>query len=133
MAGAYRTPRGGGGETPEGARQGDRGSELPPIAHPAKWIAGATAEVGFMLGANHGGGYHYSLCPKSSPLTEACLDRMSLGFANDHTTIRYLNKRLPEVDIPSRDVAVGTHPPGSCYRTALAPKTLALWQRLPIR
>merc|ERR550514_2515597 len=65
VAGGYRVQRGGGGETPVGAKQGDLGSKLPPLdrVH-TEWTAGGVAEVGWMVGANHGGGYLYSLCPK---------------------------------------------------------------------
>ena len=56
IAGGYHTERGGGGETPIGAKQGDLGSKLPPLdgVH-TEWKAGGVATVGFMLGANHGG------------------------------------------------------------------------------
>ena len=33
------------------------------------------------LRANHGGGYQLRLCPRSSPLTEACFQKMVLPFA----------------------------------------------------
>jgi hypothetical protein len=56
FAGGYTTAQSGGGQTPIGAHQGDLGSKLPPLegVH-TEWQAGGTAEVGFMLGANHGG------------------------------------------------------------------------------
>jgi hypothetical protein len=56
FAGGYLETRGGGGQTPIGAHQGDLGSKLPPLegVH-TEWQAGGVAEVGFMLGANHGG------------------------------------------------------------------------------
>ena len=53
-----------------------------------KWTAGGVEEVGFMLGANHGGGYLYSVCPKSSPLTEQCLRGGSLAFVGSNHTVR---------------------------------------------
>ena len=41
-----------------GSQRGDRGSALPPVKDPKTvWFANGTEEVGFMLGANHGGGY----------------------------------------------------------------------------
>ena len=46
VAGAYLKPTGGGGETPPGAKQGDRGSLLPPTNR-TKWTAGGVAEVGY--------------------------------------------------------------------------------------
>ena len=57
VAGGYTVATGGGGETPPGAKQGDKGSHLPPTAAAARWTSGATAEVGWMVAANHGGGY----------------------------------------------------------------------------
>eukprot|EP00036_Acanthoecidae_sp_10tr_P011490 CAMPEP_0182926672 /NCGR_PEP_ID=MMETSP0105_2-20130417/12203_1 /TAXON_ID=81532 ORGANISM="Acanthoeca-like sp., Strain 10tr" /NCGR_SAMPLE_ID=MMETSP0105_2 /ASSEMBLY_ACC=CAM_ASM_000205 /LENGTH=318 /DNA_ID=CAMNT_0025064573 /DNA_START=135 /DNA_END=1091 /DNA_ORIENTATION=- len=114
VAGAYNQPRGGGGETPEGAHQGDKGSALPPTV-PTRWSAGAAVEVGWMIAANHGGGYSYSLCPKSEPLTEACLNKLPLKFASNNHTIRYLDGR-PSVAIPATDVSVGTFPMGSTWR-----------------
>lgn len=115
VAGAYLTPTGGGGETPEGAHQGDRGSKLPPTGIQTTWTAGKTAEVGWMLAANHGGGYSYSLCPKSAPLTEECLNKMPLAFAGANHTVRYLDGR-PSLDIAARDVSIGTFPVGSTWR-----------------
>ena len=55
IAGGYAKPTGGGGETPTGARQGDRGSRLAPLAGvTTEWAARAEVEVGWMVGANHG-------------------------------------------------------------------------------
>ena len=68
-----------------------------------------------MLGANHGGGYLYSVCPKSEKLTERCLQGHSLPFIGSNHTIRYLDGR-PELQIPARDVGVGTFPEGSVWR-----------------
>ena len=135
VAGAYTTPTGGGGETPAGARQGDRGSALPPTAL-ARWAAGGVAEVGFMLAANHGGGYHYALCPYGEPLGEACFRARGLAFADGNSTVRYLaggragsggggsstttttpgRTAQGELSIAARDVAVGTTPAGSTWR-----------------
>jgi hypothetical protein len=115
-AGGYKTTTGGGGETPLGAHQGDLGSHLKPQPNVhTEWQAGGVAEVGFMLGANHGGGYLYSVCPKSSSLTEACLQAHPLLFADSNHTIRYMDGR-PSVDIPAVDVSEGTHPTGSVWR-----------------
>jgi hypothetical protein len=51
VAGAYTTAAGGGGETPPGAAQGDKGSELPEGEEPEKWSANSTVEVGWMIDA----------------------------------------------------------------------------------
>lgn len=117
VAGGYLTAQGGGGQTPEGAtHQGQKGSTLPPLEGVrTEWKAGGVEEVGFMLGANHGGGYLYSVCPKSEPLTERCLQANSLEFVGSNHTIRYLDGR-PDIEIPARDVSVGTFPPLSAWR-----------------
>ena len=62
------------------ARQGDRGSALPPMAPQATWRAGALAEVGWTVMANHGGGYAYRLAPAGGPLTEETFGRTPLDF-----------------------------------------------------
>jgi hypothetical protein len=51
VAGAYTKAAGGGGETPPGAAQGDKGSELPEGEEPEKWSANSTVEVGWMIDA----------------------------------------------------------------------------------
>ena len=68
-----------------------------------------------MLGANHGGGYLYSVCPKAQPLTEKCLQGHSLDFVGSNHTISYLDGR-PSLQIPARDVSEGTFPTGSTWR-----------------
>ena len=107
VAGAYSTPAGGAGAKPAGAqKRGYPGSKLPPLAGvKTVWKRGQTAEVGWMVGANHGGGYLFSLCPKGQPITEACFDKMPLHYATSNTTIRYLTGRLPDQQIPARDVS----------------------------
>lgn len=46
-----------------------------------------------MVGANHGGGYHYSLCPADTPLTEDCFNKLPLSYVGSNHTIRYLDGR----------------------------------------
>ena len=98
-----------------GSVRGALGSELPPQPVKTTWFKGQAEEVGFMLGANHGGGYLYSVCPKSQPLTEECLQTNSLAFVGGQHTIRYLDGRA-ELKIPARDVSEGTFPAGSVWR-----------------
>eukprot|EP00040_Diaphanoeca_grandis_P033904 m.208537 g.208537 ORF g.208537 m.208537 type:complete len:374 (+) comp33010_c0_seq1:86-1207(+) len=116
IAGGYLQEQGGGGETPTGAKQGDKGSNLPPLkgVH-TEWTAGGTTEVGWMVGANHGGGYLYSLCPLGTPLTEDCFDKLPLSFVGANHTIRYLDGR-PDIQIAATDVSEGTHPQNSTWR-----------------
>ena len=65
--------------------------------------------------AQHGGGYIYSVCPKSQPLTEDCFNQNILSFVGSTHTIRFLDGR-PELEIPARDVSVGTFPSKSAWR-----------------
>jgi hypothetical protein len=116
------TAESGGGETPIGAKQFDRGSLLPKLPAPnssTTWHRGQPAEVGWMVGSNHGGGYLYSLCPANETLTEACFRRTTLTFVGDFHVIRRLdNSSLPEPSytIPAMQVREGTFPPGSLWR-----------------
>ena len=118
VAGGYAKPRGGGGQTPQGARQLDPGSQLPPSPNRTLWRASAPVEVGFMLGANHGGGYLYSVCPTSEGLTEACFrgEGRQLAFVGSNSTIRYRDGSHAPRSIAARDVRVGTTPAGSAWR-----------------
>ena len=68
-----------------------------------------------MIDANHGGGYQYSVCPSALPLTEACFNAHVLPYVGTTHTIRYLDGK-PELEIPARDVSVGTFPAGSAWR-----------------
>ena len=87
----------GGGETPIGAKRMDRGSLLPKLDVVTTWQSGRRAEVGWMIGSNHGGGYVYSLCPENETLTEACFQKNTLAFVGDFHKIRRLdNTSLPE-------------------------------------
>jgi len=91
-AGAYIHEAGGGGETPIGSPQCFPGSKLPKLANvTTEWLAGGDVEVGWMVGANHGGGYVYSVCPAGAAITEDCFNAHVLPFVGDNTTIRYLD------------------------------------------
>ena len=87
----------GGGETPYYAKQFDRGSLLPKLDAVTMWHSGQPAEVGFMLGSNHGGGYTYSLCPANETITEECFQKTALPFVGSFHKIRRLdNNSLPD-------------------------------------
>merc|ERR1712039_610055 len=85
-----------------------------------KWAAGSVQEVARAILANHGGGYQYRLCPKSSEPTEKCFQSHPLRFAGNTTTIRMVQQaaraRIPDFDIPAMDVNIGTKPKGSLWR-----------------
>lgn len=115
MAGGYSKTRGGGGQTPNGASQFDRGSQLPKLGGKTEWLAGDVVEVAWMVGANHGGGYVYSLCPAGEPLTEECFLANTLPFVGEHHAIRYMDNHS-QVLIPAVDVSEGTWPAGSTWR-----------------
>ena len=113
------TAQSGGGETPIGAKQFDRGSRLPKLDVMTTWHRGRAEEVGWMVGSNHGGGYVYSLCPANEALTEACFRKTTLAFVGDSHVIRRLdNTSLPEAayTIPAMQVSEGTFPVGSMWR-----------------
>ena len=107
MGGAYMSVQEG-GIAPEGSKLYVRGSELP-VGVRTEWRAGDVVEVGWMPGANHGGGYLYSLCPAGKALTEECFSMGTLPFVGKHHTIRYLDNRT-EFTIPAVDVSEGTWP-----------------------
>ena len=109
----------GGGEVPTGAKRFDRGSLLPKLDVVTTWHSGQPAEVGWMVGSNHGGGYIYSLCPANETLTEACFQKITLAFVGDFHVIRRLdNTSLPEPEytIPAMQTSEGTFPVGSMWR-----------------
>ena len=60
------------------------------------------------------GGYAYSVCPKTTPLSEECLRAHPLPFVGNDHTIRYSDGR-PEFQIPAKDVKAGTFPAGSTW------------------
>merc|ERR1712156_1304920 len=57
------------------------------------WERGGTAEVGWAIKANHGGGYSYRLCKvgEDGPgaVTEECFQRTPLKFASEDSWVQY--------------------------------------------
>jgi hypothetical protein len=87
------------------------------------WVAGGTAWAWWSIGANHGGGYQYRLCPKSKNLTNECFEEMPLEFATENYTIRYSASAgetdvvgAPDVIRKATKVSSGTKPSGSTWR-----------------
>lgn len=75
------------GEHVDGApKPGTRGSSLPASQGP-KWAAGSQQDVSWSLYANHGGGYAYRLCPKTSKLSEDCFQKQHLQFVGSKSWI----------------------------------------------
>lgn len=66
-----------------------------------------------------GGGYHYSLCPASEPLTEECFNRYPLTYTNGTQRLRYLyvndTSNDTVVQIDAVRVSEGTFPPSSVW------------------
>lgn len=101
--------------------QGADGTELE-AKEPVVWLKGSTAEVAWAISANHGGGYSYRVCPKTSQITEECFQSHVLRFANKNHHIVYGDVRNPrgapvqmpeQLEIPMVLVTEGTHPSGS--------------------
>jgi hypothetical protein len=119
-----------GGWPPTGMAPGYDAALLPQSENPAVWRRGSTVEVGFGIGANHGGGYYYRMCAYNSNsaesasvngslpwLTEDCFQMNSLLFAGDTQWLQHINGTRTE--IPMVKVSEGTFPAGS------------VWARLP--
>jgi len=82
------------GEHVDGApKPGTRGSSLPATQGPT-WPAGSQQDVSWSLYANHGGGYAYRLCPKSSKLTEECFQQNHLQFVGNKSWIQYAGESV---------------------------------------
>ena len=78
--------------------------------------AGGEAEVSWAINANHGGGYSYRLCKKTSePVTEACFQRTPLEFVNGSQTLRWDGPNGTTENIKGQYVITGTHPAGSSW------------------
>jgi hypothetical protein len=100
------------------AKQGDRGSQLPPRPSGTVWTAGGKAQTAISIRANHGGGYSFRLCPASSALTEDCFRRSPLSFVAGKQTLRWADGS--EQLIGGNYTTHGTSPPNSS------------WARLPL-
>jgi hypothetical protein len=98
-----------------GPEPGTFGSTLPETEGP-EFAAGSIQEVSWSLYANHGGGYSYRLCPKSEPLTEECMQRHPLEFADEVSWIQWKDDKSNRTQIAGRRLTVGTHPAGSEWK-----------------
>jgi len=98
-------------DIPKGYNAFDKGSEVLPAGTPTYWKTGGTAEVGWALSAQHGGGYSYRLCPKSEKLTEACFQSNHLNFTSKNSTVRYHDGSKEDFQIPTANLitADGQH------------------------
>jgi hypothetical protein len=101
-------------DVPQGYRPNQKGSEVLPATKPTYWKAGGTAEVGWALSAQHGGGYSYRLCPKNSKITEECFQSNTLSFAKTNSTIHFDDGSHADIKIPTTTYVA---PDGTEWRT----------------
>jgi len=137
---------GAGGTPPFRSRQGDHGTDLPELKRKKTlWKVGDVAEISWAVIANHGGGYQYRLCPKSSPQTEECFQNMPLDFYGDEQFIQwvpppngklyqaYIDPGFPgaPTNFPAPDPKNRTAIPLVKVNTGVVPKG-STWARNPI-
>jgi len=101
-------------DVPQGYSGGQKGSEVLPETAPTYWKAGGTAQVGWGLSAQHGGGYSYRLCPKGSKITEECFQSNTLRYANKNSTIHFDDGSHADIKIPTKTYVA---PDGTEWRT----------------
>ena len=88
----------------------------------AKWTRGTTADVGFSIIANHGGGYAFRLCPVATGardadgrLEESCFAKHYLNFSAAHPNTSILDTTGATITaFPAIRVTRGTFPAGAC-------------------
>jgi hypothetical protein len=104
-------------------KDGTKGSELPELNTPKpQWPQGSEQDVAWNIIANHGGGYAYRLCPKSSKLTEKCFQNGHLEFASNMSWIQWGEDSKNRTAFPATRVSVGTYPAGAQWtKNPIAP------------
>jgi len=84
---------------------------------PTVWTAGDAVEVAWGVRANHGGGYSYRLCRKTSAqnidLTEQCFQASTLQFDGDTQWIQFGADEKNRTAISAMRTTSGTTPRGS--------------------
>jgi len=87
--------------------------EFPDVIS-TEWKLGGTAEVGWGIIANHGGGYSYRLCkaPEEGVVTEECFQQMPLNFHGDMQWVQY-GEDGEKVEFLANRTRTGTFPEGS--------------------
>lgn len=76
------------------------GLDLAPNPKHTAWVAGSNVKVANALYVNHGGGWSYRLCPKSSKAEESCFQSSPLKFSGGDAVARFTDGR--EVTVPMR-------------------------------
>jgi len=108
---------GNGAIPPKGIEQGFDGKDMPVLEDvETVWPKGTSQEVSWAIHANHGGGYAYRLCPRSSELSEACFQSHHLKFADDKTWIQYGADVSNRTAIKAPRLSAGTNPAGSTWK-----------------
>lgn len=80
-----------------------------------EWTAGGTAEVGWGIKANHGGGYSYRICPvppKGQLVTEECFQKHPLDFDGDTQWVQF-GTNGSRIEFLANRTREGTFPAGS--------------------
>lgn len=98
--------------TTQFAKQGDLGIHLPVTPTGTVWKAGGLGQTGWYIRANHGGGYSFRLCPRSSELTEECFQKTVLDFVPPQV-LKWNDGHTEEIN--GTYVTEGTHPKGSMW------------------
>jgi len=123
------SPCGIGGGNPDGCPVGGAEGQCPgggyaygpaaedvefPDVITTEWKLGGTAEVGWGIVANHGGGYSYRLCkvPEEGVVTEECFEQMVLDFNGDMQWVQY-GEDGEKVEFMANRTRTGTFPEGS--------------------
>jgi len=83
------------------------------------WRKGQAVSVGHSIGANHGGGYSWRLCPDSVSLAdptaaENCFRQHPLAFADEVHTVQWRNGT--KLTINATQTSSGMTPAGSQWR-----------------
>lgn len=116
--------------SPCGMREGSTqdGLDLQKTLPRDIWYLGDKQPVAHSIGANHGGGYSWRLCPDAdltnttSPEdAENCFQRYPLPFADNKSTVQWRNGSKKEID--AMTTSIGTFPAGSQWRRNPIPST----------
>jgi len=101
---------------PTGIAQGLSYQDLPEMPDvKTQWPAGSVQDVAWGINANHGGGYAYRLCPKSSgaKATEECFQAHHLQFVGDESWIQFGDDESNRTAFRAVRTSEGTNPAGS--------------------
>ena len=101
---------------PIGIKQGLSMQDLPELPDvKTRWPAGSIQDVAWAINANHGGGYAYRICPKTSGAksTETCFQKNHLKFIGNQSWIQFGDDMNNRTAIAAVRTVEGTNPAGS--------------------